>query len=73
MKRTAERLDVEKSAPEMIVKGRDIVELGYKPSPQFGIWLRKCYDAQLDGEFSDHEHGISYLKEKVIHKSKLGG
>lgn len=66
MKRTAARLDVEKSAPEMIVKGRDIIALGYKPSPKFGIWLKKCYDAQLDGKFFDHNQGIAYLKDKVI-------
>lgn len=59
---TTERLRVAAEAPKPIVQGRDLIRLGLKPSPQFGVWLAKCFEAQLDGVFSDLEGGISYFK-----------
>jgi len=37
--------------------------MGLKPSEQFGKWLSACYEAQLDGAFSDRDGAIAYFKK----------
>lgn len=37
---------------EPILLGRHLIDLGMKPSKEFGIILHHAYDAQLDGEFA---------------------
>ena len=49
------------SAPRPIVRGRDLIARGMKPSPAFGEILDRCYEAQLDGKFSDLEGGLRFL------------
>ena len=61
----AELLRVMDSAPKPIVQGRDLIALGLKPSPQFGGILKRCFEAQLDGRFSDHAGAVAYLKGLV--------
>ena len=59
----AERLRVAAAAPKPILMGRDLIAMGYKPSPQFGKWLDACFEAQLDGAFSDHDGAIDYFRK----------
>lgn len=61
----AERLRIAASAPKPILLGRDLIELGYKPSADFGIWLKACFEAQLDGKFTDKVGAIQYFKENI--------
>ena len=58
----ATRLQVRDAMPKPIVQGRDLIALGMKPGVEFGTILKKCFDAQLDGMFCDHEGGMEYLK-----------
>ena len=60
----AERLRVAAAAPKPILQGRDLMAIGYKPSPQFGVWLKECFEAQLDGAFSDHAGALAYFKSR---------
>ena len=62
----AERLRVAATAANPILMGRDLIALGYKPSPQFGEWLDACFEAQLDGAFSDHAGALAWFKEKFV-------
>ena len=62
---TAARLQVEMEAPKPILRGRDLISLGHEPSPLFGKWLEACFDAQLDGAFSDLPGAIAYFKAHV--------
>ena len=61
----AERLRVADSAPKPLVQGRDLIALGLKPGVAFGRILKKAYDAQLDGRFTDLKGGIDYVR-KII-------
>ena len=61
----AERLRIAASAPKPILMGRDLIALGYKPSPQFGEWLDACFEAQLDGAFTDHDGALAWFKENL--------
>ena len=58
----AARLQVLDSMPKPLVQGRDLISLGMKPGIEFGVILKKCFEAQLDGSFSDHEGGRAYLE-----------
>ncbi len=58
----ADELRVRDSAPKPIVMGRDLIALGFKPSPKFGEILGRCFEAQLDGAFSDHDGGVKFLR-----------
>ena len=57
----AERLRVADAAPKPILMGRHLIGMGFKPSRQFGQWLSACFDAQLDGAFSDLEGAVAYF------------
>lgn len=58
----AERLRVADSAPRPILRGRDLIALGLKPSPEFGAILSKAYAAQLDGAIGDAASALEWLK-----------
>jgi tRNA nucleotidyltransferase (CCA-adding enzyme) len=65
LEETAERLRVADSAPKPILMGRDLLAMGYKPSPQIGKWLDACFEAQLDGAFGDRVGAIEYFRTKI--------
>lgn len=58
----SERLRLEAEAPKPILLGRHLIKLGLRPSPAFGAMLQHCFEAQLDGEFSDLEGALSYFQ-----------
>ena len=62
----AERLRIASEAPKPILMGRHLIELGYKPSRQFGPWLEAVFEAQLDGAFADLDGAIAYFKTNVL-------
>ncbi len=45
----ARELAVEKKAPEPILMGRHLIEMGLKPGPEFKRILDAVYEMQLDG------------------------
>lgn len=61
----ATELAVKDSAPEPIVMGRHLQQLGMKPSPEFGKILSHLYEEQLDGVFSDLEGGLNRLHKML--------
>lgn len=46
-------LQIEKKAPEPILMGRHLIELGLSPGPQFKKILDAVYEMQLDGKVTD--------------------
>lgn len=59
----AEALQVTDSAPKPLVMGRHLIERGHTPGPAFGEILNACFEAQLDGAFTDLEHGLTFLED----------
>jgi tRNA nucleotidyltransferase (CCA-adding enzyme) len=56
-------LHVEKlKAPKPIIQGRELVEMGLKPSKEFKKILDEALKAQLNGEFTDIKEGRVWLK-----------
>ena len=61
----ARRLEVTESAPQPLVQGRNLIALGYKPSPFFGKILKEAFEAQLEGEFTTQEGGAAWLEARL--------
>jgi tRNA nucleotidyltransferase (CCA-adding enzyme) len=53
--RRARELAVDERAPEMILMGRHLLEMGLAPGPQVGEITRSVYEMQLDGRVRDLE------------------
>jgi tRNA nucleotidyltransferase (CCA-adding enzyme) len=58
----AAALDVVDRAPEPLVRGRDLIELGLTPGPRFKDLLDQCFEAQLDGEITNVEEGVRFVR-----------
>lgn len=61
---TAEREQVDTCTPAQLVRGRDLLPLGFPPGPMLGDILRQAYEAQLNGEFCTREDGIRWVVER---------
>jgi len=44
-----------------LILGRHLLPLGYKASPQLGRELKRLYELQLEGKFSDFEEGLKLV------------
>ena len=51
------------SQPPPLMLGRHLIGMGHQPGDWFGPILKNCYEAQLDGEFSDEQAGLVWLTE----------
>ncbi len=61
----AEELQVKDAEPKPIIQGRHLIDHGLQPGPDFGPILEQCFEAQLDGRFSESESALAYLR-KII-------
>lgn len=52
-------LNVETKAPDPILLGRHLIELGLKPSKEFGDILKAVYELQLDGKITNLDDAIT--------------
>ena len=50
----------DRALPEPWVRGRDLVEAGFRPSPAFGKVLSSVFNRQLAGEFSDRAAALDF-------------
>ena len=57
----AAELQVQSKAPDAILLGRHLLELGMQPGPQVGAILKQAYDAQLEGQFFNLEQALQWL------------
>lgn len=48
--------------PTPLLTGKDLIELGFKPGPIFGIILNKAYDLQLEEKISTNEEARQWVK-----------
>lgn len=55
-------LDIERKAPEPILKGRHLIEIGMEPSPQFRQILDAVYEMQMDNKVSDLEEAMAMAR-----------
>ena len=60
-------LQIENKAPEPFLMGRHLIELGLKPSKEFGDIIQAVYELQLDGKIVNVEEAIAEA-ERIIGK-----
>lgn len=60
----------ESSKPEPILKGRDLIKLGFKPGPIFKEILDYIYDAQLDGKINTTDEAKEIVNVKWKKQSR---
>jgi tRNA nucleotidyltransferase (CCA-adding enzyme) len=58
-------LQIEKKAPEPILMGRHLIELGLTPGPQFKRILDAVYEMQLDGQVTELQTAISEARKLI--------
>lgn len=58
----ARALGIEHAAPAPLLLGRHLLDLGLRPGPQVGEWLRRLYERQLDGAFATVEDGLALAR-----------
>ena len=66
----ARELAVETEAPKPLLMGRHLIELGMKPSAEFGEITKAVYEMQLDGQITNLEEAIEEAK-RFLAKIKL--
>ena len=57
-------LNQDEIRPEPLVRGGDLIALGFKPGPQFKEILRQVEDAQLGGELHGRDQAIEWIRSK---------
>ncbi len=62
----ARSLQVETEAPKPILMGRHLIELGLKPSAEFGEIIKAVYEMQLDGRITNLEEAIEEAQKFLI-------
>jgi tRNA nucleotidyltransferase (CCA-adding enzyme) len=58
--------------PQPLIGGRHIIAAGYQPARWFGEVLKNCFEAQLDGLFSNEAEGIAYLRNVLDQRERNG-
>jgi len=61
----AKELDVAQAAPNPILLGRHLLELGVQPGPAMGELTRAVYEMQLDGRVTNLEEAIEAAKKMI--------
>jgi len=50
-------------APACLLSGRDLIQLGFQPSPQFTVILDAVEEAQLEGQVRTREDAVSWVQQ----------
>jgi tRNA nucleotidyltransferase/poly(A) polymerase len=56
-------LGAEEIKPEPLVRGRDLLAIGYQPGPQFSKILGAVAEAQLEGTLQTREQAMAWVRE----------
>ena len=58
-------LQIEKKAPDPILMGRHLIELGLEPSPKFRQILDAVYELQLDGKVTNVDEAVAEARSML--------
>jgi tRNA nucleotidyltransferase/poly(A) polymerase len=63
-------LEDEEIHPEPLLRGRDLITMGFSPGPTFHIILKQVEDAQLGGELSSREEAMEWVRRNYRNEGK---
>lgn len=61
----AKNLGILQNSAVAFVQGKDLINLGLKPSQEFSKLLKNAYEAQMHSKFNTHEEAIVWLKKEL--------
>ena len=61
-------LGILSAPPEPILQGRHLIARGFRGGPEMGAVLKRCFEAQLDGAFSDLAGAEDFLTRLLAEK-----
>lgn len=59
-------LKIEKEPLERVIEGKDLIQMGLKPSKEFSTILEKIYEAQLRSEFKTKCEAFKWIKTTLL-------
>jgi len=59
-----DELGVEEIKPKPLVRGHDLLEMGFVPGPQFSRILAAVSEAQLDGTLATRDQALEWVREQ---------
>jgi poly(A) polymerase len=63
-KERLEATPVETMRPKLLVTGRDLIDAGFRPGPEFKAMLDAAEDAQLEGRATTTEEGLEVVRRR---------
>ena len=63
-KRKLAELKEEEIHPEPLLRGRDLIAMGFSPGPVFQKILREVEEAQLEGEIGSRDEALAWVGER---------
>jgi poly(A) polymerase len=63
-------LDQEEIHPEPLLRGRDLIEMGFSPGPIFQTILKQVEEAQLGGELTSREAALAWVRNSFGNEVK---
>lgn len=63
LRKKEEEFDNEPLIPEPLIKGKDLIDMGFKPGPLFKEILETIQTEQLEGSITSREQGLAYIRE----------
>ena len=69
-KQKLEAFKEEEIHPAPLVRGRDLIELGFLPGPGFSEILKQVEEAQLGGELSSREQALAWVAQNYRNEVK---
>jgi poly(A) polymerase len=63
-------LEEEEIHPEPLLRGRDLIAMGFSPGPTFHIILKQVEEAQLGGELSSREEAMGWVHKNYRNEGK---
>jgi poly(A) polymerase len=57
-------LPQEEVRPHLLVTGKDLIEAGYRPGPQFSQMLAAAEDAQLEGTVHTRDEALAFVRQR---------
>jgi len=62
----AKSLKVQNRPLDNLLQGRDLIDLGLKPSPEFKMILDEVYELQMEGTICNKEEALAYVEKTFI-------
>lgn len=59
------QMESEPVLPPPWIRGDDVMALGVQQGPEIGVWMRRAYDAQLEGHVTDRSELLRWLKKEI--------